>query len=112
MGIEYIKNKKIELGITTSELSKLSGVPVGTLNKILSGETIDPKYETVKAICSALNISILELDGAESCMDQEALSIAEDIKNRPELLDIFKDLKNIKGDDLQIIATITNRLKK
>ena len=40
---EYIKRKKEELGMTTEALSKLSGVPVGTINKILNGETKSPR---------------------------------------------------------------------
>lgn len=66
MGIEYIKQRKKELNITTEELSEKSGVPVGTLNKILAGQTSDPKFETVKAICKALNISLAALDDYES----------------------------------------------
>ena len=66
MGIEYIKEKKKELNITTEELSEKSGVPVGTLNKILAGQTTDPKFETVKAICKALDIRLASLDDYEN----------------------------------------------
>lgn len=66
MGIEYIKEIKKERGLTNEELSKLSGVSLGTLNKILSGHTTDPQFETVKAICKALNISLAALDDYES----------------------------------------------
>lgn len=65
MGIEYIKEIKKEKGLTNEELSKLSGVPIGTLNKILSGHTTDPQFETVKAICKALGISLAALDDYE-----------------------------------------------
>lgn len=51
--------------MTTKELSKKSGVPIGTLNKILADQTSDPKFETVKAICKALNISLADLDDYE-----------------------------------------------
>ena len=46
MGLDIIIEYKKRLGLTTEELSKRSGVPVGTLNKILSGATRDPKLET------------------------------------------------------------------
>lgn len=62
MGIEYIKVAKKKKGLTNDELSKKSGVPLGTLNKILSGHTPGPQFETVKAICKALEISLAELD--------------------------------------------------
>lgn len=36
--------------MTTEQLSQLSGVPVGTINKILSGETRSPRYATWQAL--------------------------------------------------------------
>ena len=47
---EEFKEKKNELGITTEQLSRLSGIPVGTINKILNGETKSPRYATLKAL--------------------------------------------------------------
>lgn len=73
MGIEYIKEVKRKKGWTNEKLSIESGVPLGTLNKILSGHTPDPQFETVKAICRALGISLAVLDDYES---QEVHTIA------------------------------------
>ena len=50
MGLEKIAEYKKKLGMTTEELSEKSGVPIGTLNKILCGATKDP-IETLKALC-------------------------------------------------------------
>lgn len=50
MTIEEIKKKKQESGYSVEQLSKLSGVPVGTLQKILSGETKCPRYSTLQAL--------------------------------------------------------------
>ena len=33
---EEFKERKKELGITTEQLSRLSGIPIGTINKILT----------------------------------------------------------------------------
>lgn len=46
---EMVRRKK-EMGYTNAQLSNLSGVPLGTLNKILSGATKNPGHEAVKAI--------------------------------------------------------------
>ena len=40
---EEFKERKNELGITTEQLSRLSGIPTGTINKILNGETKSPR---------------------------------------------------------------------
>ena len=47
---EKLNERKKELGMTTEQLSQLSGVPVGTINKILSGETRSPRYATWQAL--------------------------------------------------------------
>lgn len=62
MGLEMIAIYKKKLGLTTEELSEKSGVPVGTLNKILSGATKDPKLETLKAIARVLGLSLNDFD--------------------------------------------------
>ena len=62
MGLEKINEYKKKLGITTDELSRSSGVPVGTLNKILSGATKDPKLETLKAIARVLGLTLNDFD--------------------------------------------------
>lgn len=51
---EKLNERKKELGLTTEQLSRLSGVPVGTINKVLSGETRSPRYATLRALESVL----------------------------------------------------------
>ena len=65
MGLEKIAEYKKRMGLTTEELSSRSGVPVGTLNKILSGATKDPKLETLKAIARVLGLSLNDFDDEE-----------------------------------------------
>lgn len=50
MTIDEMKKRKKELGYSNQQLSELSGIPLGTLSKILSGATTAPRYETLKAI--------------------------------------------------------------
>lgn len=62
MGLEIINQLKKERGLTNEELSAKSGVPLGTLSKITSGITKDPKLETLKAIAKVLNCSLDDFD--------------------------------------------------
>lgn len=50
MTIEEIRNRKEELGLSAAALAELAQVPLGTLQKILSGETKCPRYATRIAI--------------------------------------------------------------
>jgi len=54
MTIEEMKERKKELGYSMAKLSEYSGVPLGTLQKIFSGETKAPRYETIQALEKAL----------------------------------------------------------
>ena len=47
---DILREKKERTGWTTEELSNRSGVPVGTINKILSGETASPRYDTMEVL--------------------------------------------------------------
>lgn len=49
--------------LTTQQLSDLSGVPVGTINRILSGQTDNPSFQTVCDLVMAMDGSLDELVG-------------------------------------------------
>ncbi|MBO4262964.1 MAG: NAD(+) synthase [Clostridia bacterium] len=54
---EKIKKLKTEKRVTTATLSEISGIPCGTLNKILSSATKSVKSDTLAAIAAALGVS-------------------------------------------------------
>lgn len=50
MTIQEMKDRKKELGYTNEQVSELSGVPLGTVQKIFGGTTAAPRYETLQAL--------------------------------------------------------------
>lgn len=50
MTIQEMKEKKREKGYTYVQMAELSGVPLGTIQKIFSGETESPRYDTLQAL--------------------------------------------------------------
>ena len=54
MNLEEMRLKKKELGLSNQKLSELSGVSLGTLAKIMSGATENPRFETLAALEGAL----------------------------------------------------------
>ena len=50
MTLEEMKRMKQERGYTLAQLADYSGVPLGTIQKIFSGETEHPRYATLKAL--------------------------------------------------------------
>ncbi len=50
MTIEEMKRIKKEKGYSYSQIAHMSGVPVGTVQKIFGGETSSPRYDTLMAL--------------------------------------------------------------
>lgn len=80
--MQYYKEQK---GYSLDKLSELSGVPRGTLQKIFSGETKNPRYETLQAIEAVL-------------MPEDPYRVASRIKSRS-----LPDGEQESGDYLQDI---------
>ena len=55
--LDEIRKKKEEYRYTNQQLSKLSGVPLGTLQKVLGNVTKSPRYETLKALSAVFEKS-------------------------------------------------------
>lgn len=56
--IDRIKQIKSENKITNDALSEMTGIPLGTLSKILAGISDSPKLSNIVAICDALGVSL------------------------------------------------------
>ena len=56
--IENAKKLKKEKGYTTNELSKICGIPLGTLSKLFSGIIEEPKLSAAIAISRALDTTV------------------------------------------------------
>jgi len=62
----HLKSLKKKKRITNEKLSELSKIPLGTINKLLSGETEDPQLSTIAAVCGVLDASIDDIIGKRS----------------------------------------------
>jgi Uma2 family endonuclease len=54
MTLEEMKLRKRQKGYSYAMIAKLSGVPIGTVQKVFSGETKNPRYDTLQAIAEVL----------------------------------------------------------
>ena len=75
---DVLARLKTENGLTTDQLSQISGVPKGTLNKLLNGETRNPTGSTLKKLADALNCPV-ELLYARDVHATQGLRNAEDV---------------------------------
>lgn len=74
---ELITLYRNQAGMTIDELVEKSGVPKGTLNKIISGDTKAPALDKMKAIAKALGKTLNDF-----ARDEEADSV-EQLKTPP-----------------------------
>lgn len=56
--LDRIKKLKNEQRLTNDQLSERTGIPLGTLSKMLAGMSDSPKLSSVIAICGALGCSV------------------------------------------------------
>ena len=100
MTIEEIRKRKIELGYSNQYLAELSGVPIGTLQKIMAGKTQAPRRETILALEKVLGRN-QEIQGVREAVPaygkqggytlEDYLALPED--QRVELIDgVFYDM--------------------
>lgn len=58
--LKLLKEKR---KLTNQQLADLSGVPIGTINRIMAGQTDNPSFQTVCDIVMAMDGSLDELVG-------------------------------------------------
>ena len=75
MTLEEMKRIKQERGFTIAQLADYSGVPLGTLQKIFSGETEHPRYATRQALEQALTREHSEYQVGESIQRVEESAV-------------------------------------
>ncbi|MBR6922466.1 MAG: helix-turn-helix transcriptional regulator, partial [Clostridia bacterium] len=86
---ERVKELKKQTGVNTKELAERSGVPLGTLNKLLSDQTDKPKLDTLEKIAAALGTTVAYLCDGKTDADTAAITekfIRLDKKGRDAVL--------------------------
>lgn len=72
--LDSIKKMKKDKDLTNEQLSEISEISLGTLNKLLSGATTDPKLSTLLALSRAFDCSLDELLGRDGGVSRAAES--------------------------------------
>ena len=118
-----VSNKITELkkqkGLTNAKLAELSGVPLGTISKIASGQTKDPQLGALSSIAAALGCSIEDLieDGTVQSkkdnyyVSDEVSKMAQEIYDNPELRILFDASRKLNKDDVLAVVDIVKRMK-
>lgn len=79
MTVEEMKQRKLQRGYSYAQLSELAGVPLGTVQKIFSGETEHPRYATLQALEQVLK----DRDDSMVLNDSAAFSYGYSQRKKP-----------------------------
>ncbi len=71
MDIQEMRRRKRSLGLTNEQLSELSGVPLGTVQKVIGGTTKAPRRDTLAALEKVLRMAD-EVDGSASLIRESS----------------------------------------
>lgn len=100
--LDRIKFRKNLLKMTNEQLAERSGIPLGTLSKILAGMSDSPKLSTMIALCGALDCSVEYIvSGTPENTNNYTLS-AEEIR-------LVEDYRKIDGWGRRLIDTVLER---
>lgn len=112
---EIMKRK----GIGNKELAEKANIPLGTLNKIIYGETENPTLGNMQAIASALGCTLDDFvsngspeDTASYYLDPAAAEAARELYERPELKVLFDASRNVTKEDVLDVAKILEKFKQ
>lgn len=99
--LDTINQMKKEKGMTTDDISNLSGIPKGTLNKLFAGQTKDPQLSTIKAVVHSLGYTLDDLDEKKSPISEKPIMEDAVQKKVQYLTDFFISCGFIKaGGDI------------
>lgn len=104
---EYLKYLKVNGNFSWHDISVASGLPEATIRKILSGETADPRFETVVRLVSAMGGSLDKINAIEKI---EKVEISED--SQMKALVALKEVYEARINDLKASSEEQMRLLK
>ena len=103
---EYLKYLKTNGGYSWHDISSASGLPEATIRKIFSGETADPRFETVVRLVSAMGGS---LDKIGAIGKIESIDVSEDsqIMALQALKDVYEErINDVKLSSAEQISSL------
>jgi transcriptional regulator with XRE-family HTH domain len=112
MKIVYYKKK---LKMTNKILAEKTGLPVGTISRIASGETKEPTLKTLRLIAKAFDCTIDDLQSGGTIepyyLNQETAELAQEIYDNPNLKILFDASKHLTPEDIRAVIEIAKRIQ-
>lgn len=84
---ERLKDEKFRNHLTNQQLSDVSGVPIATTSRILSGAVSNPGFFHIAALCAAMGVSMDSVAGVHPSGDQAEIDqLRQEIAYKDEII--------------------------
>ncbi len=117
---ERIKQCRLKLGMTQTELADKVGVKFSAIHKYENGLVVNLKRETIEKLAIALNVRpsyLMCMDDdpsppdASKDEDAELLEYLEELRTRPEMKMLFKTSKHMTKEQLEGVVAMLEGFK-
>lgn len=100
--------------IKNKALAEKSGIPLRTINNILSGVTENPTLDTMRALAKALECTLDDFDDVEQAASEmdEFTEYMNELRLRPEMRMLFSVSKSASKEDVEKAVKIIEALKE
>lgn len=120
---EYLKNRRIELGLSLRDVAELIGVNASTITRWESGDIENMRRDRIEAYAKSLHISPAVIMGWEQpnsaasrqlsyYFDDETARLAQEIFDNKELRALFDVQRGMSSDDLNALYGMALALKR
>ena len=100
-------------GVSFRKVERSIGIGHSSINR---WHTQMPKADTLQKVADYFGVSVAYLLGNEEknepeyYIDPEVAQIAQELKDRPELKVLFDASRNVKKEDIELVATMIRRM--
>ena len=106
---KILTERRRSLGLSIDQLVEKSGVPKGTLTKVLTGASANPALETVKAIAYALGLTLNDLEeNRVPSLSPKSVAVAQAYEHMTpygrSLIDVIVENESKYGRAIRIIS--------
>ena len=101
-----MKSLKAKGNLSWQDISNASGLPEATIRKIFSGETADPRFETVVRLVSAMGGSLAKIDDIDKTESIEKTDESQ-MKALIALKEVYEArIKDVKESSVEHIQSL------
>ena len=114
---QIIRERRLELGLTLEEVGNAVGVSKSTVLKWENGNIANMRRDKIAKLAKALYVTPAYLMGWEEeadttgLPDDDAMRIAEELRNRPGMRMLFDATKKATDEDLIKVAEFIEMLR-